>query len=71
MNLTIFGAFLKDPAGEVSARIPAFGNVKQEEISRVIKSSPLPCTYTCTAQSSSESMQKVSTPYGYKNMIWI
>jgi len=41
MSLAIFGAFPKDPAGEVSARMPAFGNIKQEEISRVIKSSPL------------------------------
>lgn len=41
MNLTIFGAFLKDPAGEVSARIPAFGNRKQEKSPGLLN--PVPC----------------------------
>lgn len=41
MSLTVFGAFPKEPAGEISARISPFGNIKQEEISRVIKSGPL------------------------------
>lgn len=41
MSLTIFGTFPKDPADEISARIPSLGNVTQEEISRFIKSSPL------------------------------
>lgn len=48
MSLTIFGAFPKDPAGEVSVMIPAFGNIKQKDISRVIKSSPLLVYLHCT-----------------------
>lgn len=67
MSLTIFGAFPKDSASEVSVRIPALGNIKREEISRVIKSSPsLLCR---TTQSSSEFTEKVSTPRGYESMI--
>lgn len=67
MSFTIFGAFPKDSASEVSVRIPALGDVKQEEISWVIKHSPsLLCR---TTQSSSEFTEKVSTPRGYESMI--